>query len=141
MKEAHFPYQLAAEVCEALANPTRLEILGLLREGEACVCHIQAKLGQRQAYISQHLNVLRQAGLVTSRKDGLRVYYQVTDLALYKVLDHLKDLLQSLGYWTPMNGDEDDLDRASQPCNCPQCQTKREQMATPALTEQGSLYG
>ena len=66
-------YDIQARALSALANPARLEILGLLRDGEACVCHIQAVLGQRQAFVSQHLNVLRQAGLVTSRKDGLRV--------------------------------------------------------------------
>ncbi len=69
-------YENEAQVFYALAHPVRLEILELLRGGEACVCHIQAMLGQRQAYISQHLNVLRKAGLVSSRKDGQRVYYQ-----------------------------------------------------------------
>jgi len=62
-----------AEIFNALAHPTRLEIIELLREGEACVCHIQAMLGQRQAFISQHLNVLRNVDLVSSRKEGLRV--------------------------------------------------------------------
>ena len=50
-------YTLEAETLQALAHPARLEILELLRDGEACVCHIQAMLDQRQAYISQHLNI------------------------------------------------------------------------------------
>ena len=79
MKSTPTPYDLTTKVFNALAHPSRLEILDLLREGEACVCHIQAMLDQRQAFISQHLNVLRNAGLVSSRKDGLRVYYQVSD--------------------------------------------------------------
>ena len=65
-----------AELLNALSHPARLEILELLRDGESCVCHIQAMLDHRQAYISQQLNILRQAGLITSRKEGLRVYYQ-----------------------------------------------------------------
>ncbi len=79
-------FTLEAETFNALAHPARLEILELLRQGECCVCHIQAMLDLRQAYISQHLNVLRRAALVVNRKDGLRVYYKVTDPKLAEVI-------------------------------------------------------
>jgi DNA-binding transcriptional ArsR family regulator len=53
-----------ARLFRILSNPARLDLLACLRDGEACVCHLEAALGLRQAYISQQLAVLRQAGLV-----------------------------------------------------------------------------
>ena len=85
----------------ALAHPVRLEILALLRDGEACVCHIQAMLNLRQAYISQHLNVLRHAGLVSSRKEGIRVYYKVSDAQLFEVMDGMNIFLELTGNRQP----------------------------------------
>ncbi len=64
---------------KALAHPVRLQILDLLRNGEACVCHMETALDKRQAYISQQLMVLRDAGLVDTRKEGLQVFYCLSD--------------------------------------------------------------
>ncbi|MBI9043167.1 MAG: winged helix-turn-helix transcriptional regulator [Anaerolineaceae bacterium] len=76
-----------ARFFKLLSHPTRLDILNVLREGEACVCHINAVLGQRQAYISQQLAALREAGIIQDRKDGWNVYYQITDQKIFQVLD------------------------------------------------------
>jgi len=70
----------------ALAHPVRLQILDMLRGGEVCVCHMEAALGKRQAYISQQLIVLREARLVEARKDGLQVFYRLADSALQDLL-------------------------------------------------------
>jgi ArsR family transcriptional regulator len=70
-------YQPQAELLKALAHPVRLQILDMLRQGEICVCHIERAIDKRQAYVSQQLMVLREAGLVESRKDGLQVYYRI----------------------------------------------------------------
>ncbi|NWG15296.1 MAG: winged helix-turn-helix transcriptional regulator [Chloroflexi bacterium] len=70
-------YDDLALVFRALAHPVRLHILDLLRGGEICVCQIEAALGKRQAYISQQLMVLREAGLVETRKEGLQVFYRL----------------------------------------------------------------
>jgi len=72
-------WQALAGLFQILSHPTRLQILDILRGGEECVCHIQAVLGKRQAYVSQQLMVLRDAGLVADRKDGLNVFYRLTD--------------------------------------------------------------
>lgn len=72
---------------KALAHPVRLQILDILRGGEICVCHIEAALDKRQAYISQQLMVLREAGLVDARKDGLKVFYQLSDSVSVQLLD------------------------------------------------------
>ncbi len=63
-------YEAQVKIYKALAHPTRLAILDLLRDGEHCVCHLEAFLGLRQAYISQQLLILREAGLVQDRRDG-----------------------------------------------------------------------
>jgi DNA-binding transcriptional ArsR family regulator len=56
--------QRQADLFRALMHPARLAILDLLRAGEACVCHLEAHLGYRQAYLSQQLAILRTAGLI-----------------------------------------------------------------------------
>lgn len=65
---------------KALADMTRLRILGLLLAGEVCVCHIHDSLGVPQPRVSRHLAYLRRAGLVEARKDGLWVHYRLASL-------------------------------------------------------------
>jgi DNA-binding transcriptional ArsR family regulator len=95
---------------KALAHPVRLQILDMLRQGELCVCHIEAALDKRQAYISQQLMTLREAGLVSSRKDGLKVFYRLSDPRLENVLDAALGSLVT---------DEPDV---FDDCRCPRCQ-------------------
>ena len=75
---------------KTLSHPTRLAVLEILRDGEQCVCHMEAMLGLRQASISQQLMVLREAGLVSVRRDGLNMYYRVTRPQVFAVLDALE---------------------------------------------------
>ena len=121
MKQAQIPYALEADVFSVLAHPARLQILELLRAGEVCVCHIQATLGRRQAYISQHLIALRQAGLVTSRKDGLRVYYQVLDPRIFAVLDSVRRMAHVPGERRGRSPIRLILTPPRGRCKCPQC--------------------
>lgn len=65
---------------KALADQTRLRIVGLLRSGEICVCDIHGSLGLPQPAISRHLAYLRKSGLVKGRKDGLWVHYRLATL-------------------------------------------------------------
>lgn len=60
---------------KALADPTRLRILQLLRHGELCVCEVSDALVLSQSTLSSHLQVLRQTGLVSTRKDAKWIYY------------------------------------------------------------------
>lgn len=64
-------------VFKALADPTRIRILGLLTAGEICVCHIHESLRLPQPLVSRHLAYLRRAGLVETRKEGLWVHYRM----------------------------------------------------------------
>jgi DNA-binding transcriptional ArsR family regulator len=70
-------YHRAAQFCGLFSHPARLHIPDALRRDEACVCHLQAVLGRPQAYVSQQLRVLREAGVVADRRDGLLVYYRL----------------------------------------------------------------
>lgn len=66
---------------KALADATRLRILGLLLTGEVCVCHIHESLKIPQPRASRHLAYLRKAGLVETRRDGLWIHYRMATLA------------------------------------------------------------
>jgi len=80
-------FEDVASLFRALMHPTRLAILEILRSGEECVCHMEATLGLRQAYISQQLAVLRQVGLVSVRRDGWNIFYKVTRPEVFAVID------------------------------------------------------
>ncbi len=84
-------YKTQSKLYKILSHPTRLAILEILREGEQCVCHMEAILGLRQAYISQHLMLLREAGLVTDRRDGWNIFYQVVKPEIYQVIDSMNN--------------------------------------------------
>ena len=104
----------AAALFKLLSHPSRLAILHLLREGEECVCHMEAALGLRQAYISQQLMVLRQAGLVTDRRDGWNVFYRATKPEVFDLLDAaLANIAPDAKSVVPVK---------SATCPCPQCQ-------------------
>src|SRR5690242_10626051 len=65
-------------VFKALADKTRLRILALLGNNEVCVCHIHDSLGLPQPTVSRHLAYLRKSGLVSSRRDGVWMHYQLS---------------------------------------------------------------
>ncbi|MBI9049856.1 MAG: winged helix-turn-helix transcriptional regulator [Anaerolineaceae bacterium] len=93
IQESEKSIQKEGQLFKVLSHPARLAILDELRQDEACVCHLEAKLGVRQAYLSQQLSVLRDAGLIVDRKDGWNVYYRTADAALYQVLDAARTFL------------------------------------------------
>ncbi len=76
-----------AQLFHALSDETRLALLDLLRGGEKCVCDLQGALGAAQSRLSFHLGVLKDAGLVTDRKEGRWSYYRITPEALREVHD------------------------------------------------------
>jgi len=82
----------------ALADRTRLRILGLLSAGDVCVCHIHESLGLPQPTVSRHLAYLRRAGLVVGRKEGLWVHYRLADPADPVVLAVLDAATHAVGH-------------------------------------------
>ncbi len=86
-------YASQAGLFKALMHPARLAILDVLRPGEACVCHMEAALGYRQAYISQQLMVLRDAGLVADRRDGWNIFYRSAKPEIFALMDSARLIL------------------------------------------------
>ena len=94
-----------ANIFHALAHPTRIAIVELLRDGECSAGTIQERLGVEQANVSQHLSILRSRQIVTSRKEGNQAFYSLRNKVLIKVLDlmrqyfqtHLNESVQMLG--------------------------------------------
>src|SRR5215211_710392 len=93
------PLDALATLFKALADPTRLRILGLLLTGEVCVCHIHESLKIPQSKASRHLAYLRKAGLVEARREGLWMHYRLADLPdplLQSIADTLRHALTHL---------------------------------------------
>lgn len=67
-------FEMHAEVCKSMANPTRLKIMNLLREGEKSVEELKKQLELPKANLSQHLGILRQRGIISSRRAGLNIF-------------------------------------------------------------------
>jgi ArsR family transcriptional regulator len=105
-------YDLQGEIFKVLTHPARLAILDILRDGEHCVCHMEAWLGFRQAYISQQLSVLRQAGLIRDRRDGWNIFYQIADNRIFEVIDLVR---QMTGAKAAI------LKEPAAACACPRC--------------------
>lgn len=88
-----------SDLLVTISAPARLEILVILGAGEACVCHLESRMGCRQAYISQHLMALRQAGLIDSRREGKFVFYR---LLKPEIMPLLKDAALLTGVDLPV---------------------------------------
>jgi len=86
-------FQMHAEVCKSMANPTRLKIMNLLRDGERSVEELKKRLGLPKANLSQHLSVLRQRRIVSTRRAGLNIYYKVANPKMIKACDILREVL------------------------------------------------
>ena len=75
-----------SQLLRAISGTPRLRILLAIGKVEACVCHLEAKLGLRQAYISQHLMDLRKGKVLTSRREGRFIYYRMRDARLLELI-------------------------------------------------------
>jgi len=85
---------LKAEILKALAQPTRLKILELLRHGERCICEIVPAINGEQSNISRHISLMQKSHLVTTRKDGVKVMVKVKDAKIFEILDQVGFLLR-----------------------------------------------
>jgi len=116
-----------ANLLKALAHPARLGILNVLRvDGECCVCHLEHRLGMRQAYISQQLARLRESGLVADRREGLNVFYAITEPHLESLLAAIDESAVAIAAGRGMGPLPGVLSNAGDvPCPCPHCEMKR----------------
>lgn len=86
--------EFRAEILKALAQPTRLKIIDFLRDGERCVCEIFPAISEEQSNTSRHLNMMMSAGVLTRRKDGLKIYYAIKHPEIFQVLDIVTDIVK-----------------------------------------------
>lgn len=86
-------FELQAEICKTLANPKRLEIIAALKEGELSVGELVDKLGITKANVSQHLAVLRQRRVVSSRRDGVNIFYSIHNPKIIEACSLMKAVL------------------------------------------------
>jgi ArsR family transcriptional regulator len=86
-------YKLHAGICHTLANPKRLEIIDKLRDQELSVTELAEALEIGQANLSQHLSLMRQRGIVTTRREGLNVFYRLSNPKIIRACDLMRQVL------------------------------------------------
>jgi ArsR family transcriptional regulator len=86
-------YKLHAQICKALADAKRLLILNALRDTELTVGELASSLELPQATVSQHLAILRQRNLVSSRRNGVNVFYKIANKKVIKAFDLLREVM------------------------------------------------
>ncbi len=87
-------FKLQAEICKTLAYPKRLMIIHQLREGEMSVGQLASSLGLPQANVSQHLAILRERGIVATRREGTTIYYSLVSPKIGEACDLVQGVLQ-----------------------------------------------
>ncbi|MHC5023601.1 MAG: ArsR/SmtB family transcription factor [Planctomycetota bacterium] len=87
-------YQRQAEVVQALAHPIRIAIADLLKGGEQCVCDIADHIGAERSNVSRHLSVMLKAGVVSTRKEGVMVFYELRTPCILNFLGCASDVLR-----------------------------------------------
>jgi DNA-binding transcriptional ArsR family regulator len=124
------PYSRQARLLKSFGHLSRLRLLKLLDEDEACVCHLSAALHLSQPAVSQHLMALRKVGAVSSRRDGKNVYYRLSRPEIRDLLDVLSDMSGAPAASLPPADD----------CPCPRCQADpdRRQSSPVASKTQGA---
>ena len=105
-----------SDLLQVISPEVRLEILLAIGTGEVCVCHLETGLGYRQAYISQHLMALREAGLLSTRREGKYIHYRLDRLGILELVELAARLA---GVDTSVVAERVKLARAS--CDCPDC--------------------
>jgi ArsR family transcriptional regulator len=86
-------YQLKAELCKTFSDPRRLIIINELRHGEKTVSELVQLLETPQAIVSRHLAILRDRGVVNSRRAGTSIYYRLTDSKIIEACDLVHGIL------------------------------------------------
>ncbi|MCK8045915.1 metalloregulator ArsR/SmtB family transcription factor [Shewanella sp. 1CM18E] len=92
-------FKARAAVLKALAHPTRLWLVEQLQQQERCVCELTDGVNADISTVSKHLSLLRQAGIVSSRREGKQIFYRIETPCLLKTLSCLESVIEK----TPPN--------------------------------------
>ena len=116
-RSTHAPDEALSRIFRAISSPVRVRILVTIGKGEACVCHLEALLGMRQAYISQQLMDMRDAGILETRREGRYIFYRQTEPQLLLLLIQI-----GTTFGIPAKEIEALINTAPIPqCCCPHC--------------------
>ncbi len=86
---------MEVSIFKALAHPIRLKIIKKLRDRIYCVCEMNEDVEFSQSNLSQHLKILRDAGIVYSKKEGMRINYYIKDTDILKIIDNVEDIVKN----------------------------------------------
>ena len=86
-------FRLHADVCKTLSHAKRLEILSILRDGEVSAGEIVRLMRISKANVSQHLSIMRKAGILITRREGANVYYRISNGKVTKACDLMREVL------------------------------------------------
>jgi DNA-binding transcriptional ArsR family regulator len=104
-----------SDLLQAIGALPRLQILLAIGEGDPCVCHLEATFGWRQAYLSQHLMALRNAGILVASRQGRNIHYRLSDPRLLGLIRQAAELQRII---LPELAPSPD-------CDCPNCTSQR----------------
>lgn len=107
-----------SKLFRALGDETRLRIVALLSHGELCVCHLEKALGLTQPNASRALGILKNAGILDSRRDGTWVYYKICEQQSERVATMLATLTRSFGAERALRTDHAKLRKSCGPSAC-----------------------
>lgn len=86
-------YEMHAGICSMFSNPKRLEVIDLLRDGEKSVNELSRLMEIPQANLSQHLTLMRQRGILETRREGVNIYYSVSNPKVLKAFEIMREVL------------------------------------------------
>lgn len=89
-------FELQADICQTLANPKRLQIITLLKNGELSVGEMVKAMGIAKANLSQHLSSMRQRGILIARRDGTTIYYRLASPKITEACAAMREVLMNL---------------------------------------------
>ncbi len=86
-------YELHADICKIFSNPKRLEIINTLKDRELSAGDLIEKIGLSKANLSQHMGVLRSKGVVLTRREGVNIYYRITNPKIIEACHLMREVL------------------------------------------------
>ena len=89
-------WEMQADICQLLANPKRLQILNLLKWGELSVGAMVQSLGVPKANLSQHLSLMRQKGILATRRQGTTIYYRLSTPDITEACEIMREVLHEV---------------------------------------------
>jgi ArsR family transcriptional regulator len=88
--------EFKSRIFKVIGDANRLKVLEILRSGESCQCEIIPMIDQSQPTVSRHLKLLEEAGLLKSRKEGTKIFYQVVDEHIFNLIDVIDENMRAM---------------------------------------------